>query len=258
MDPMFLRTDQYRSEANLRARQSIYVYQQPPVDLPNVVLDIAAPADDAVVVDVGCGNGAYLVELGRRGHRGTTVGVDLSEGMLKTSRRAMPRAHAIIADASTLPLKDHTAALVLAMHMLYHVPDPVIAITEFRRVLAPRGRLVVGLNASGHLQELREAVRKAGRDIGLPHQAVGDRLGLGEGEELLRRVFRSVVRHDFVAELVLTDVEPLETYITSSINTGMVPEAKRGDYVQQVINYLPRRPGGLLTIRTHPGCLVCS
>ena len=88
--------------------------------------------DDAVVVDVGCGNGAYLVELGRRGHRGTTVGVDLSEGMLKTSRRAMPRAHAIIADASTLPLKDHTAALVLAMHVLYHVPDPVIAITEFR------------------------------------------------------------------------------------------------------------------------------
>ena len=258
MDPMFLRTDQYRSEANLRARQSIFVYQQPRVDLPNVVLDIAAPADDAMVVDVGCGNGAYLAELGRRGHRGPVLGADLSEGMLKASRRALPRVHAIIADASALPLKDHTAVLVLAMHMLYHVPDPVIAIAEFRRVLTPQGRLVVGLNASDHLQELREAVGKAGRDIGLPNQAVGDRLGLGEGEELLRRVFGSVVRHDFLAELVLTDVEPLETYITSSINTGMVPEAKRGDYVQRVINYLPRRHGGLLTIRTHPACLVCS
>jgi hypothetical protein len=75
---------------------------------------------------------------------------------------------------------------------------------------------------------------------------------------LLRRAFGSVVRHDFLAELVLTDVEPLATYITSSINTGMVPEAKRVDYVQRVINYLPRRHGGLLTIRTHPGCLVCS
>ena len=112
------------------------------------------------------------------------------------------------------------------MHMLYHVPDPVIAIAEFRRILTPQGRLVVGLNASDHLQELREAVRKAGRDIGLPHQAVGDRLGLGEGHDLLRRAFGSVVRHDFVAELVLTDAEPLETYITSSINTGSVPEVQ--------------------------------
>ena len=67
-DSAFLRDVQYRTDANLAARQSIYAYQDPPSNLMGQVLDLAAPAGPEVVADVGCGNGLYLAELARRGH----------------------------------------------------------------------------------------------------------------------------------------------------------------------------------------------
>ncbi len=188
-DPAFLQSEQYRSEANLRARQSIYEHQQPRVDLPQAVMDIVAPNPDEVVVDVGCGNGAYLAELGRRGHRGPIVGIDFSQGMLRAAQEAMPAAHTVLADARAIPLSDCAATLALATHMLYHIPEPAVAVNEMRRVLGPGGRLVVALNADDHLIELRLAVEQARRDAGLPERAFGERLLLSQGAELLREVF---------------------------------------------------------------------
>ena len=85
-NPAFLRDVQYRTDANLAARQSIYVYQHPRLDLQARVIDLAAPAPGATVADVGCGNGAYLAELARRGFAGRVLGLDLSLGMLAAAR----------------------------------------------------------------------------------------------------------------------------------------------------------------------------
>jgi len=257
-DPAFLQSEQYRSEANLRARQSIYEHQQPRVNLPQAVMDIVAPNPDEVVVDVGCGNGAYLAELGRRGHRGPIVGIDFSQGMLRAAREAMPAAHPVLADARALPVSDGAATLALAMHMLYHVPEPAVAVNEMRRALGPGGRLVVALNADDHLSALRLAVEQARHDAGLPERAFGEHLLLSDGAELLGQVFGSVKRHDFVAELVLTDLGPMEAYIGSMIDTSLVPKDNRDAYVRAVIGHLPSGPSGVVRVRTHPGCLVCS
>jgi hypothetical protein len=66
-DRAFLREVQYRTGENLAARQSIYAYQEPKIDLPAAVLDTVLRAGGVssvnVVADVGCGNGAYLAEL---------------------------------------------------------------------------------------------------------------------------------------------------------------------------------------------------
>ena len=188
-DPAFLQSEQYRSEANLRARQSIYEHQQPRVNLPQAVMDIVAPNLGEVVVDIGGGNGAYLAELGRRGHRGPIVGIDFSQGMLRAAQEAMPAAHTVLADARAVPLSDCAATLALAMHMLYHVPEPAVAVNEMRRALAPGGRLVVALNADDHLSELRLAVEQARHDAGLPERAFGEHLLLSQGADLLGQVF---------------------------------------------------------------------
>ena len=59
-DRSFLRDAQYRTDANLAARQSIYSYQEPHIDLQGRVIDLAAPSAGETVCDVGCGNGMYL------------------------------------------------------------------------------------------------------------------------------------------------------------------------------------------------------
>jgi ubiquinone/menaquinone biosynthesis C-methylase UbiE len=144
----FLRGIQYKTDANLSARQSIYTYQHPRIDLAATVLDLAAPVPSGTIVDVGCGNGLYLAELARRGFGGHVLGVDLSFGMLAAARdrlAAAPRPAALAnADATALPLRDGAADLTLAMHMLYQVPDPAGALHELRRVTRPGGRVVIG------------------------------------------------------------------------------------------------------------------
>ena len=85
-DRAFLRGTQYKTDVNLAARQSIYAYQHPRIDLAARVLDLAAPAPADTIVDVGCGNGMYLAELSQRGFAGRVLGVDLSLGMLAAAR----------------------------------------------------------------------------------------------------------------------------------------------------------------------------
>jgi SAM-dependent methyltransferase len=122
-DRDFLCGVQYRTDRNLAARQSIDACQHPPIDLPARVLDLAAPSTWETVADVGCGNGAYLAELARRGCTGRMIGADLSAGLVAAARNRAPSAALLTADASAPPLADGAADLTLAMHMLYHVPD---------------------------------------------------------------------------------------------------------------------------------------
>jgi SAM-dependent methyltransferase len=139
-DRSFLRDVQYRTDANLAARQSIYAYQEPKIDLPAAVLDalgMASLPSGGVVADVGCGNGAYLAELARRGFAGRVIGADMSAGMLAAARERGGGAALVNADATALPLAPGSVDLLLAMHMLYHVPDPLDAVREFRRPRAP-------------------------------------------------------------------------------------------------------------------------
>jgi SAM-dependent methyltransferase len=279
-NPAFLRDVQYRTDANLAARQSIYAYQHPRIDLQARVIDLAAPAPGATVADVGCGNGAYLAELAGRGFAGRVLGLDLSSGMLAAARDRLASTRApvhygaagspdaavssgtaswpgdivlLAADATALPLPDGVADLTLAMHMLYHVPDPSAAVRELRRITRPGGRVVIGLNGLDHLRELRElvgAVRGDGR------WGRFERVTLDVGEALARPCFSTVTRHDFVAELRLTDPEPIADYVRSMSGTQHDADPER--LVAGVVARFPAGPDAVLTITTHTGCLICE
>ena len=264
-DRSFLRDVQYHTDANLAARQSIYAYQQPPVDLVGQVLGLALPAGAGgagVVADVGCGNGLYLAELARRGHGRRLIGADLSPGMLRAARQrtrqaGRPGPALVAADAAALPLRDACADLTLAMHMLYHVPEPEAAVRELRRVTRPGGRVVVGLNGTDHHRELRALIRAGLADVGYRGvPMVGERFGLDRGEALLRRLFPSVARYEFRGRLVIPGPEPVAAYVRSMSLAKRLgdPEA----LVRAVVSRLPSGPGATFLDTTDSGCLVCT
>jgi ubiquinone/menaquinone biosynthesis C-methylase UbiE len=270
-DRAFLRDVQYRTDDNLAIRQSIYAYQHPRINLQALVLDLAAPAPGETVADVGCGNGTYLAELARRGFAGRVLGVDMSLGMLAAARARLravidsadgagrPRAHRlagielVAADATALPLRDRAVDLTLALHMLYHVPDPSQVLRELRRITRPGGRVVIVLNGSDHLRELRAAVADArGEEIG----GQLERVRLDGGEVLARSYFSSVTRHDFVSELRLPGPEPIAEYVRSMSGTQHSADPDR--LVAAVLSRFPAAPGTDFTITTHAGCLICT
>jgi SAM-dependent methyltransferase len=157
---------QYADDAHLSARQRLWRYGTTP-SLARTALDLAGLRGTETVVDVGCGNGAYLAELRRRGHTGAVLGFDLSPGMART---AGVFAGTAVADAQHLPLCDASVDLALSMHMLYHVPDIHRAITELRRVLRPGAAALVATNGAGHTAEAKAilaaaASRVAGLDV---------------------------------------------------------------------------------------------
>jgi SAM-dependent methyltransferase len=254
VDRSGLRDVQYRTQANLAARQSIYAYQQPPLYLPALVLGLAALSGGETVADVGCGNGLYLAELARMGQAGAVLGVDFSLGMLAAARARAPGARLLAGDAVSLPLRDGVGDLALAMHMLYHVPDPQAAVRELRRITRPGGQVIIGLNADDHMHELRTLVADAlAENSGGAGPVVREQLSLDSGAALLAPFFASVTRHDFVSELLLPGPQPVEDYVRSMIVTQHLPDAHR--IVAAVIGRLPR---GVFRVRTHSGCLICT
>jgi SAM-dependent methyltransferase len=257
-DPRYLLDVQYRTDANLAVRQSIYAYQRPTVALSEVALDLMALRGDEAVADIGCGNGVYLAELTRRGHAGKMLGVDLSAGMLRSARARVPDVALVTGDAAALPLADGACDVALAMHMLYHVPGPEAAVRELRRVTRGVGRVLVSLNGDDHLRELRDLMAAALADIGLADLKPEpfERIDLDRGQALLSEVFSTVTRHDFVSRLLLPGSEPVAGYVRSTFLGQTLPEPQR--LVAAATSRLRTESGSMLRVRTHSGCLVCK
>jgi SAM-dependent methyltransferase len=260
-DRDYLRQRQYRTDAHLAARQSIYQFQRPRIDLPAAVLRLAGLTGAETVADIGCGNGVYLAELVRRGHRGRVLGVDLSAGMLQAARAGAGPAGLLAGDAAALPLAGDVADVTLAPHMLYHVPDRPAAVRELRRITRPGGQLLVVLNAADHLAELCELAVAAAVDFGLPSHAslaeirADGGVDLDTGTRLLQSEFSSVQRHEFVSELAVPGPEPILDYIASMRLVQSMADADR--IVAAAARLIPAAQGGAIRIRTHTGCLVC-
>jgi SAM-dependent methyltransferase len=136
----------------------LWSYQEPKFDLVGWVLDLAGVTAGRRVADVGCGNGDYLRALGARGI--DAVGCDLSTGMLAAAPSDALRVNG---DAQALPFTDASFDVVLAPHMLYHVPDRRRAARELRRVLRPGGTCVVVTNGAAHMRSMRDLVETAAR-----------------------------------------------------------------------------------------------
>jgi SAM-dependent methyltransferase len=260
VDRSYLLGSQYKTDTNLAARQSLYSFQRPRHDVGRLVIDLAGLTGTESVADVGCGNGVYLAELARRGHRGPVVGLDLSSGMLAAAR---DRVHAagssapglVRGDAAAIPLPDGACDVALAPHMLYHLPDPVAGVRELRRIVRPGGQALVVLNGEDHLRELRDLV-DALDGLGWPTAASHERVSLDEGEDLLSASFTTVTRHDFHAWLEIPDPEPVIDYVRSMRVPQNAPAPE--SVVAAATARITASPNGLFRIRTHSGCLICT
>jgi ubiquinone/menaquinone biosynthesis C-methylase UbiE len=103
------------------------------------------------VLDLGCGDGALTGVLADAA--GTVVGVDVAEAALRRARARHPALTFALAPIDgALPFDDGSFDVVWASEVIEHVADTARWLSEVRRVLTPRGRLLVTTPNHGRLQ----------------------------------------------------------------------------------------------------------
>jgi len=190
------------------------------------------------VLEVGCGPG-WLWQSVTTPLRLTLT--DLSPGMVALAAERVGEARAMVADAQALPFDDESFDVVVANHMLYHVPNRAQAIAEFARVLRPDGLLVAATNGRDQLKEIFAIVAADSR--------MADAFGRENGEAQLRAAFTKVAWRQFHDELRCTEIDDVVAYIES---TGRPQPAELREVVaQQFVD-------GVFTITKDTGLFLAS
>lgn len=221
-DQTYLRDVQYKDPVKLTARADLHVkYATATIAwVPWLVAQLDWPSAGDVL-EVGCGPGWLWSEGAKDLPPGLRLTLtDLSAGMVDVAReRADALSHfeaveARVTDAQTLPFDDHAFDVVVANHMLYHVPDPARALSECARVLRPDGVLMAATNGPRHLGELWEVRSEV---FGGPPPSVHtDVFGSVSGRPLLEERFAEVERREYEDVLHCTDPEDAVAFLTSS------------------------------------------
>lgn len=96
------------------------------------------------LLDVGCGTGALLHPLSQRYPEAQLSGVDPVPEMLAVARRRLPREVELRTGwAERLPFERQRFDVVVSCNAFHYFREPVAALHEMGRVLAPGGRLVI-------------------------------------------------------------------------------------------------------------------
>lgn len=122
----------------------------------NVGLDRARIQNGERVLELGVGTGLTFRQIVRRNPDGWNEGVDLTEAMLVRARRRMARTgfdnyRLVHGDAVRLPYDDNSFDCLISTYMfdLLSRAQMEEALTEWGRVLAPGGRLVLVYQTTG-------------------------------------------------------------------------------------------------------------
>jgi SAM-dependent methyltransferase len=208
---------QYSDSSNLAARAELHArYSTNPYGWSQWAFDRMKVEADACVLEVGCGPGwLWRHNISRMPDGVEVVATDMSVGMVDEARSALDdgRFTFAVADVQSLPFASESFDVIVANHMLYHVPDLDLALSEFVRALRPRGRLVAATNGQRHLIEINEMIDVAG--VRRPGWGYIRAFGLETGPEAIARHFDAISIDRYEDALDVTLAEPVVDYIRS-------------------------------------------
>jgi O-methyltransferase / aklanonic acid methyltransferase len=144
-------TSTYKSEVAAAFNSAAATYDRLGVEfftpMGRRLVERAAPAVGARVLDVGCGRGACVFPAAERvGPEGRVVGIDVAEAMIEEATK-----EAALRDAAMVELRvmdgehpdfaPHSFDVVLGSYSVIFLPDAPTALARYAPLLSPGGRL---------------------------------------------------------------------------------------------------------------------
>ena len=117
------------------------------------------------VLDLGCGQGDFTAALAA--HGAAPLGIEVAEAALARARSRHPGLEfGRAALDAPLPLPDNRFDAVWAGEVIEHVADTARWLSEVRRVLRPRGRLLLTTPDHGRLRLLAGGIERYSEPLG--------------------------------------------------------------------------------------------
>ncbi len=255
-DQNYLKSEQYKDASNLDARILVHErFSENKQGWASWVFDtyekLPSPAK---VLELGSGSAFIWTSCPERIPADWQITLsDLSPGMLAAAQENLASVEHEFTyreiDAQAIPFDDETFDIVIANHMLYHVPDRPKALKEIRRVLKADGVFIAATNGKKHLFEMNEWLKAAHPDpnnisLGLPFT-------LDNGREQLAPHFSSVEILRYQDNLRVTDFDLMMAYTNSVTKIKGVPSAVLNKIETEVKNLLAEK--GEIFIRKDSG-----
>jgi len=226
---------QYGTAQNLNTRAALHaLFSTNPLGWSNWVFQQYDLRPGQAVLELGCGSAGMW-----QGRAGELQGVklllsDFSRGMLDAARentRGLPGVEYQVIDAQDIPHPGASFDVVIANHMLYHVPDIDRALGEFSRVLKPDGVLYATTLGNGNMEELHDMLRRF--YPGNAFDSITAAFRLENGAAQLRRHFANVELRRYPDSLHITRAQPLVDYVLSM--SGMEDASEFAQHIEGLI-----------------------
>ena len=211
------------------------------------------------VLEVGCGSGILWTNIAPLLPGLHLTLTDLSRGMLDVARESVaPLDNLDLVDARTcdvqeLPFHDDSFDVVIANHMLYHVPDRDLAVRELARVLRSDGVLMAATNGPHHLDQVsaisREVFDWATMDF------VSRRFGMSTGGQILEKSFADVQWRDYPSSIVCDEPTDVYNFIASSSAVQQATAEQMAD-LRAAVERAFEQGGGVFRSTKQSGCFI--
>jgi ubiquinone/menaquinone biosynthesis C-methylase UbiE len=215
----YLLNEQYKDASNFNTR--LHMMQslgQPPIDWYPWIFSLLKKTLGSHVLELGCGPGyLWLKNLEQIPPSWDITLSDFSPGMLKEAHNNLGHKSRHftfqLIDAQEIPFEDARFDILIANLMLYHVPDRPRTLSEVRRVLKPNGTFYAATVSETAFASLEKIMSAASIS---PWEDVVS-FSLENGASQLANWFSHIKLHHLENTLVITEAEPLITFIRSGL-----------------------------------------
>lgn len=214
---------QYNSDKNLSARQALHRgFSTNKYGWENWVFDQYMFKPNDRVIEFGCGNGSTWANNRNKIPKDIKVTLtDLSEGMLRATKDNLLGLEikqvidCSVMDIQNIEYEDNSFDCAIANHMLYHVQNRDLAISEVARILKPDGTFHSTTNSVYNMKEFKDLVMNFDSRLDYSSFSAAKEFGLENGAKQLSKHFDSVEKLVYEDSLHITEAKPLVDYVLS-------------------------------------------
>ncbi len=252
--------EQYRNDSNLSVRINLHAkHSTNKQGFIPWLFEKYQFSNSNRILELGCGTGEqWQNRIQQLPSDCIIVLSDLSEGMVKSVWEKYSNHKNLLVqtiDIQNIPFADNCFDVVIANHMLYHVPELSKALSGVKRILRSGGVFYSATNGNGGM---RTFLHNAFKQVN-PNSNFFTKnflFNLQNGREILNGYFDDVQRCDYEDSLSITETQDLIDWLKSTISISSYSENDINglyDYLESI-----RQKEGAIHIPKETGLFIST